>query len=88
MARIPVRLVEEQADVLRGIAAEKGISLAEEIRRSVEAMIRSRHGISLAERRRRAPALAGRFSGPPNWAARHDNYFAEAGEDPDDEDAP
>jgi len=89
MVRTQIQLTEDQASALREMAAEEGISLAEVIRRSVEAMIRSRHGISLEERRRRALALAGRFhSGVSDLAARHDDYFAEACEDKDDEDTP
>jgi hypothetical protein len=84
--RIQIRLTEEQSRFLREIADEEGVSLAEVVRRSVEAMIRNHHGISLEERRRRALALAGRFhSGVPDLAAHHDNYFAEACEDKDDE---
>jgi hypothetical protein len=88
MIRTQIQLTEEQSRFLREMAEEEGVSLAEMVRRSVEAMMRSRHGPSLEERRRRAIALAGRFSGPPDWAARHDDYFAEACEDWDDEDAP
>lgn len=88
MVRTQIQLTEEQSRFLREMAEEEGVSLAEIIRRSVEAMMRSRHEPSLEERRRRAIALAGRFSGPPDWAARHDDYFAEACEDWDDEDEP
>ncbi len=89
MVRIQVRLTEEQTPTLREIAAAEGLPLDEVIRRSVEAMIRSRHGISPAERRRRALALVGRFhSGVPDLPARHDDYFAEACKDSDDEDEP
>ena len=89
MVRITIQLTEEQSRFLREMAEEAGVSLAEIIRRSVEAMMRSRHEPSLEERRRRALALAGRFhSGVPDLAARHDDYFAEAGEDWCDEDRP
>lgn len=88
MIRTQIQLTEEQSRFLREMAEEEGVSMAEIIRRSVEAMMRSRHEPSLEERRRRAIALAGRFSGPPDLAARHDDYFAEACEDWDDEDEP
>jgi hypothetical protein len=89
MIRTQIQLTEEQSRFLREMAEEEGVSLAEIVRRSVEAMMRSRHGPSLEERRRRAIALAGQFhSGVSALAARHDNYFAEACEDWDDEDEP
>jgi len=87
MIRTQIQLTEEQSRFLREMAEEEGVSLAEIVRRSVEAMMRSRHEPSLEERRERAIALAGRFSGPPDLAARHDDYFVEACEDWDDEDA-
>ena len=89
MVRTQVQLTEEQARYLHEMAAKEGVSLAELIRRSVEAMMRNRHEPSLEERRQRAIALAGRFhSGVPDLAARHDDYFAEACEDRDGGDEP
>lgn len=85
MVRTQIQLTEEQARFLREIAAAEGVSLAEIIRRGVEAMIRNRHEPSLEERRRRARTLAGRFhSGVPDLATRHDDYFAEACADEDE----
>ncbi len=78
MVRTQIQLTEEQARALREMAAEEGVSLAELIRRSVEATIQSHGGVSMAERRRRAIAAAGRFhSGLYDLAANHDKYLAE-----------
>ena len=89
MIRTQIQLTEEQSRFLREMAEEEGVSLAEIVRRSVEAMMRSRHELSLEERRERAIALAGRFhSGVSDLATRHDDYFVEACEDRDDEDEP
>jgi 16S rRNA U516 pseudouridylate synthase RsuA-like enzyme len=77
--RTQVQLTEEQARQLRRLAAERGVSVAQLIRESVEALL-ERSAVSRdQELRRRAMAAAGRFrSGQRDIAARHDDYLVEA----------
>jgi len=79
MIRTQAQLTEEQMAALKEIAAERRVSVAELIRRGVDAVIASREGPGLGERRRRALAVVGAFSDPATDVAReHDHYFAEA----------
>jgi post-segregation antitoxin (ccd killing protein) len=77
--RTQVQLTEEQARQLRRLAAERGVSVAQLIRESVEALL-ERSAVSRdQELRRRAMAAAGRFrSGQGDIATRHDDYLVEA----------
>ena len=78
MIRTQIQLTEEQAQALRVLAATHRSSVAELIRQSVDALIRSSGGTDLAERRRSAIAAAGRFrSGQANVSTEHDRYLAE-----------
>jgi len=79
MIRTQAQLTEEQLAALKEIAAERGVSVAELIRRGVDTVIASRERPGLAERRRRALAVVGAFSDPATDVAReHDDYFVEA----------
>jgi hypothetical protein len=79
MIRTQVQLREEQVRALKELAAARGVSVAELIRQSVDALIRSSKGVDEAERRRRAIAAAGRFrSGAPDVSSEHDRHLAEA----------
>ena len=78
MIRTQVQLTEEQARMLKALAAEKGSSVAELVRQSVDSFIRQASGATIEERRKRAIAAAGRFrSGLPDISVRHDDYLAE-----------
>lgn len=79
MIRTQVQLQEEQVRALKELASARGVSVAELIRQSVDALIRSARGVDEAERRRRAIAAAGRFrSGASDVSSEHDRYLAEA----------
>jgi hypothetical protein len=79
MIRTQVQLTEEQARVLKNLASIRQVSVAELIRQSVGALIRSAGETGIEERRRRAMAAAGRFhSGASDISAKHDEYLVEA----------
>ena len=76
MVRIQVRLTDEQAELLRRVAARRGVSMAALLREAVDLWASSAHGLSEDERRARAIAAIGIIKGgPPDLAARHDDYF-------------
>jgi hypothetical protein len=78
MIRTQVQLTEEQARVLKNLASIRQVSVAELIRQSVDALIRSSREIEAEKRRRRAITAAGRFhSGASDISAEHDEYLAE-----------
>jgi uncharacterized protein (DUF849 family) len=81
MIRTQVQLGEEQMRMLKKLAAARGVSMAELIRQSVDALIRSSTGIGIddEERRRRAIAAAGRFrSGMSDVSSEHNRHLIEA----------
>lgn len=83
MVRTQIQLSEEQLRALRRLAAEKGVSLAELVRQGVDKVLRE-SSADLEERRRRAMAIAGKFSsGLSDLSARHDDYLVEAYSDED-----
>lgn len=78
MIRTQIQLTEEQASVLKTLASEQRISVAELIRQSVDRFVRLPR-VDMDARRRRAIAAAGRFhSGRADIAVEHDRYLAEA----------
>jgi predicted DNA-binding protein len=77
MERTQISLTAEQAQRLRRIAAERGISMAHLIREAVDAYAVDSSS-DRDERVRRAQAVAGRFrSGRSDISERHDDYLAE-----------
>ena len=77
--RTQVQLNEEQARRLKEMAAQRGVSVAQLIRESVQVLLDGSVGLSVAERRRRAIAAAGRFrSGQSDIATKHNDYLLEA----------
>lgn len=79
MVRTQIQLPEEQIVVLKRLARQQHVSMAELIRRAVDLFTASGAAGNLPERRQRALAVAGRFhSGQADIAARHDDYLAEA----------
>lgn len=80
MVRTQIQLTKEQYRRLRQWADRLGISMAEAVRRCIEAEL-SRAGQSdaYADRVREALAVVGRYrSGCSDVAERHDDYLAEA----------
>jgi len=76
MTRTQVQLTEEQARALRNLASAHQVSVAELIRQSVGALLRSTAEIDIEERRRRAIAAAGPFhSGESEISTKHDAYL-------------
>jgi len=79
MVRTQIQLTETQYEALRARAAAEGRSMADLIRRSVDALLRDPGGVGLEERRRRALAVIGCCrSGPADLSSQHDRHLAEA----------
>jgi hypothetical protein len=80
MIRTQIQLGEAQSQRLHEVARCSGVSVAEVIRRSVDAYLeRESHGMSGTATRETATQLIGRFhSGSTDVAARHDDYLDEA----------
>ena len=83
MVRTQIQLTERQARELKRIAAREDVSMAEVVRRAVEAKIREgTPGVPWEERVRRAMAVMGKFhSGLKDVSRRHDHYLAKAFDD-------
>jgi hypothetical protein len=80
MVRTQIQLTERQARKLRARARERGVSVAELIRRCVEASLSEKEP-SRAELYTRASRLAGKFEdrkGARDLSRRHDEYLDEA----------
>ena len=79
MIRTQIQLTEDQAKVLKKLAASRHLSVAELIRRSVTDMIKSSHVVDVEERHQRALDIVGRFrSGKRDISCKHDLYLADA----------
>lgn len=79
MVRTQIQLTERQARELKRMAAKEGVSMAEIIRKAVDAKIRGETGeMPWEEWVRRAQAAMGKYrSGLKDVAERHDDYLAE-----------
>ena len=78
MVRTQIQLTDEQAREIKKIAAAKGVSVAEIIRRAVEGIIRSSTKADMEERQKRALEIVGRFrSGKRDVSKKHDAYLTE-----------
>ncbi len=79
MVRTQIQLTEAQAEELRCLAARKKVSMAEMIRRAVDAVIQSDGTIERNELIQRARSALGRFhSGYHDLAVNHDRYLEES----------
>lgn len=79
MVRTQIQLTERQAKALKSLAKERRVSMAELIRQSIEAYLKTVPTVDMAERKRRAVAIAGKFrSSVSDLGANHDRYLAEA----------
>jgi hypothetical protein len=83
MIRTQIQLTEEQSRRVKAIAEREEISMAEVIRRAVDAWLVVHGEMSMEEKRRRALAVVtemkGRFhSGHSDISVNHDAYLAEA----------
>jgi hypothetical protein len=78
MVRTQVQLTDEQAEALRRRARRENVSMAELVRRAIDAFTRTGPP-SPREVRNRAMRAAGRFaSGVRDTSSRHDEALAEA----------
>jgi hypothetical protein len=78
MVRTQIQLTQEQAKAVKRIALSRHLSVAELIRRAVDAMINSSPGADPEEKLKRAIEIAGKFrSGKHDIAKRHDKYLAD-----------
>jgi hypothetical protein len=79
MVRTQIQLTEEQVKGLKRIAASRHLSVAELIRRSVDAILKTSTLVDSEERYKRAKETAGRFrSGKRDISRKHDRYLEEA----------
>ncbi|NMB12068.1 MAG: CopG family transcriptional regulator [Firmicutes bacterium] len=79
MVRTQVQLTEDQVRALKRLALEQNTSMAEIIRRSVDAYLKTNQFSSNEEKVARAKAAAGRFrSGLGDISERHDHYLGDA----------
>jgi Ribbon-helix-helix protein, copG family len=79
MVRTQIQLTENQAERLRTLAAERGVSMAELIRKAVDALLAGNAAVDVEESRRRALAVVGRFrSGTKDGSRSHDKHLAKA----------
>lgn len=75
MIRTQIQLTEEQAENVKRVAAERGISMAEVIREGIDRVLADE---GRADRWDRALAATGKFhSGLRDVSERHDEYLAE-----------
>jgi Ribbon-helix-helix protein, copG family len=76
MVRTQIQLTEAQAEALKDLAAAQGRSMADLIRRGVDAWLLTSGRVSRGELRKRALAVVGRHrGGPRDLAQRHDQYL-------------
>ena len=79
MLRTQVQLTQAQIHTLKRLATDRGVSMAELIRQSVDLFVRSAGLVDYGQQRSRAISASGRFhSGSSNIAATHDEYLDEA----------
>jgi len=78
MVRTQVQFTEEQLAQLRRLAAEKGVSVSELVRRGVDRVLREERSPDRKELMARALEVAGKYdSGLTDIGRRHDDYLAE-----------
>ena len=80
MVRTQIQLEERQAALLKEMAAERDLSVAELIRRSIDSyLVAMPPKASREEQKERAIRAAGRFrSGVTDLGKNHDRYLGEA----------
>lgn len=79
MIRTQIQLTEQQAQLLKELAGQENVSMAELIRQAVDYWLQSVKPVSRAEQRRRALEIVGQFrSGQTDISERHDEYLVEA----------
>jgi len=78
MIRTQIQLSEKQSEVLKQLAREEGVSMAEVIRRALDGVVERRRLPDREELKRRALAAIGSVhSDITDMSERHDDYLAE-----------
>jgi hypothetical protein len=78
MVRTQIQLTDEQAKMLKRLAADRDVSMAELIRQSINVFFRSVETTNPEERKRRAMSAVGMFqSREGDISVEHDKYLAE-----------
>lgn len=79
MVRTQVQLTEAQMRTLKGLAADRGTSVASLVREGVDLLVQAAATPDPEQRRQRARAVAGRFrSKVSDLATEHDRYLRDA----------
>ena len=79
MVRTQIQLTDDQARMVKKLAAARGVSMAEFIRQAVEGIIHTNTTLDREERVRRAREIVGKFSsGKSDVSRKHDAYLSEA----------
>jgi len=79
MVRTQIQLRDDQAEQLRDLAAQEGLSMAELVRQGVDRLLREASSTRRSGTRLDALTVAGRFdSGVPGIARHHDDELADA----------
>jgi hypothetical protein len=79
MVQTQLDLTEDQVTALRLLSIQRGTSLSELVRESIDLLLREQARVSLVQR---ALSASGKFrSGRHDISEKHDEYLAEAYED-------
>lgn len=79
MIRTQIQLTKEQVQAIKRLAAAQGVSLAAVIRRAIDAMLKAGPADDVADQRKRAFEIVGKFSsGRRDVSTRHDAHLVEA----------
>jgi hypothetical protein len=79
MVRTQIQLTEDQAKALKRIAGARHLSVAELIRRAVDAMIKTSLSADPEEKLKRSLEIAGKFgSGKRDISKKHDFYLSKS----------
>jgi hypothetical protein len=79
MVRTQIQLTEDQAKALKRMAQSRHLSVAELIRKAVDAIIKSSTVVHAEERHKRAMEIVGKFSsGKRDVSKKHDLYLTDA----------
>ncbi len=78
MVRTQIQLTKEQSRYLKHLAVNRGVSVAELIRQSIDMMIKTSTVVDERERVKRAINAAGRYkSGKHDVSVNHDKHLLE-----------
>ena len=78
MVRTQIQLTNQQSKLLKSLALEEGISIAELIRRSVDQYLGGKPITNREELKRQAVSIVGKYSsGQDDIGINHDKYLAE-----------